>query len=86
MPERLLSLQPREIGTPEQRPLEAASLNLSLMEPGMANAGFLEAAALQLQALGLNHISFGIKDADPAVQRVANRLVPVERALVKQDR
>ena len=36
-------------------------------------------AALQLRQLGFNRISFGIQDADPAVQRAVNRVVPVEQ-------
>jgi oxygen-independent coproporphyrinogen-3 oxidase len=35
-------------------------------------------AALQLHRLGFNRVSFGIQDADPAVQQAVNRVVPVE--------
>jgi oxygen-independent coproporphyrinogen-3 oxidase len=35
--------------------------------------------ALHLRALGFNRISFGIQDADPAVQQAVNRVVPVEQ-------
>jgi oxygen-independent coproporphyrinogen III oxidase len=36
-------------------------------------------AALELRALGFNRISFGIQDADPAVQQAVNRVVPAEQ-------
>ena len=36
-------------------------------------------AALQLRQLGFNRVSFGIQDADPAVQQAVNRVVPVEQ-------
>ena len=35
-------------------------------------------AAVQLRQLGFNRVSFGIQDADPAVQQAVNRVVPVE--------
>ncbi len=66
--------------------LEAAALQLAALQLAALQLAALQLAALQLRALGFNRISFGIQDADPVVQRVANRLVPVKRELVVQDR
>ena len=55
------------------------------LDPGLeasieVNPEFLSRdAALQLRQLGFNRVSFGIQDADPAVQQAVNRVVPVEQ-------